>query len=453
MLPNSLLDYRFAWRWLLPILRGDQMLLLGYSEEETEFWRHAFADVELTDDASKASICLVNGLSAAIVANVNFKQLRTLCVVGTGKVVKSWSQYLPGYFAKASEYAMLPASNPRLVLPLENRAWLLQSLGLHRPGRLLARVLIAITKILASVGVDRPLRTRMLYIASRQSGNAPHGAIRAGLNSHSEAAPCGFALYLGTPDDNRKTVILPLGHEVSIILKQGDSSKAKAALRREAAALEFIRGTSLAACVPALVKVVETDESVTLQQEYRPRVEKDAVTLSWATHEFLASLSKLNAKVARLDQILASSKLMGSSEARAQGLPAYGVIREKLNELALAGTTLWGHRSHGDFAPWNFTWTKQGFFVFDWEESKEWDVAFGDTFYRVLGPAALVATRPDLAAVEQQALSTAEALVTETNVKSSEIRIYWAYWLLRRSSSNPAPLYEQLLERLVISGL
>ena len=102
---------------------------------------------------------------------------------------------------------------------------------------------------------------------------------------------------------------------------------------------------------------------------------------------------------------------------------------------------------------WNCAWTAQGFFAFDWEESRAWDVTLGDAFYFVVAPAMHIARLPNPLAVESQALALAEAVAKAADLPVEELRLNWALWLLQRMNQQPAPLYERLLERLLVSWL
>jgi hypothetical protein len=447
--PDSQLDYRFGWRWLLPIVRGEQILLLGFSAEDAAFWKRILLTASVTDDASKGTLWLVNGQWPDCVAGLDTAHLRHLCVLGSGKVVAAWRGWMGGRFSEICDYALLPSGNPRVLVPLGKIDWVIQGLALHRPGRRVARAAVALLKVLARVGIVRPLRARMLCIASQDVGIPPQGLGQAGLASSDIGAPRRFALYLGTQDDNRKTVILPLGGRRQAILKQGQSPQAQTAIRNEADALRAMGQTSLSAQVPALFDLVDRDGQVTLHQEYRPRQPMPAQAMRRAGVDFLVELSRQGRSIRPLGDVLHQSGLMTADEARAAGQEAYAWLRERLDSMAVAGESVWGHRSHGDFAPWNFAWTAKGFFVFDWEESQPWDVALGDAFYAVLAPAVHVVRSTEIAVVESDALALAAELVERAGLRIGNVRLYWGVWLLRRMSRKPDPIFEQLLERLV----
>jgi len=442
-------DYSFGWRWLIPITPSDHVLLLGFTEKEREFWKQTLADVIVTEDASRATICVIYDISPENETEFECEELRSLCVVGSGKVVAAWRRRIAGHYADLQDFALLPSRSPRLVVPFGRGEWIVQGLALHRPGRWIARTAVALMKVLARVGVVGPLRARMIFIANKSVGVLPRGARQAGLEMSSADAPRSFALYLGSPNDNRKTVILPLGGTRKWILKQGDSPSARASLHNEAAALRVMGQTSLASQVPAIVNLVQGDGVVTLYQEYRPRQRNGAASTRQAAVYFLSELSRKDRCARPLIDVLADSGLMTSKKARAAGQAVYAKAREHLDHLATTGAIVWGHRTHGDFAPWNCAWTTKGFFVYDWEESKAWDIALGDAIYFVIAPAVHVARSPAPAAVEADALAMAEGVVADAGLNIDDLGLYMGLWLLQRCRRQANPLYRKLLERLV----
>jgi hypothetical protein len=445
------LDNRFGWRWLLPLHDNDQLALIGFTDHEVAFWKQALSVTPVTADAAAATVWVVQDNPPIRVFRFATANLHTVCVVGSRSVVAEWQKWMGERFANVHDYALLPPGNPRVVVPLGVSDWVVQALALHRPGRASARLVVKLLKILARAGFDLPLRSRMVCIGSNSASVLPQGAWQAGLELNGAGDPKAFALYLGTPNENRKTVILPLGGARQVILKCGESPKAQAAIRNEAAALNALCQTPLASQVPALQDVVEHGNHVTLCLEYRERQTISKAGLKRAVVAFLSGLSKLDKSNRPLASVLGQSNLLTSSEARRTGQVAYAEVRDRLDALAAMVATVWGHRSHGDFAPWNCAWTVKGFFVFDWEESRVWDVALGDAFYFAVAPAVHVARSPNPQAVESTALALAGGVTKDAGLPVGDIRIYWALWLLQCTGRQPSPLYGRLLERLAAS--
>lgn len=451
MLSDHELDYRFGWRWLLPIKTGDLVLLLGFDELELAFWKRTLVGVEVTEIQSEATVWVVKDLLPDSAVGIECTKLHSLCVVGSGKTVSAWRKWVDNCFADISHYGMLPSDKPRLVLPIGKSNRAIEGLALHRPGRWLARCAVFTLKFLVRFGIDRPLRAKMVFVANKDHYILPNGAQQDGFDSSGTAVPQSFALYLGTPDEYRKTVIMPLGASRPTILKHGELSKAKTAIRNEAKVLATMNETALASQIPLLYDVVEKDGCVALHQEYRPRKYRSNSDLAQFSVDFLVELSRQGRSVRLLKDVLADLGFMAGSEVRETGRTADARVRARLDTLARRGAKVWGHRSHGDFAPWNYAWTAKGFFVFDWEESKPWEIAFGDVFYRILGPAIHVARSSQSALVQSKAIALAIYVGEKAELPIEDIRMYWGLWLLQRIRLKTEPLYEQLLENLAIS--
>jgi hypothetical protein len=445
------LDYAFGWRWLLPIAEGDSVWLSGFTDPEVAFWRQVLPDGAISPVARSASCWLVKE-RAPIVENRNdIAQLRTLCFVGSGSIAARWARWSAEHLPLVREYALLPPANPRVVVTLGKTKWVVCGLDLHRPGRLFARLVVAILKRLVLVGVDWPLRRRMVLIATDSTGWVPQGARLAGIDMVLPSAPNAFALYLGLAKDDRKTVILPLGEGQNTLFKQGASSLAKAALRNEAAALRVLQQTPLAAQVPSLVGLTETDGLASLEQEYRRRRPASIESTTAAAADFLSTLSTIDRTALPLAVVLNGLKSDKHID-RLLCLKSAAALLTSLETLATdRGVTVLGNRSHGDFAPWNCAWSEQGFFVYDWEESRPWDTALGDAFYYAVATALHVEQNPNPAHVESRAFAFVKKVMAGRDFLISDTRMYWSLWLLDRYIVHPAALYEQLIDRVAAS--
>lgn len=444
---KSALDYVYGWLWLLPRENSeDRFALLGFSEQERAFLEEALSDTPITTEWEAATIGLVQDLPLGDLSLSNLSSLHSVCVVGSCGVVTSWHKALAGHFQSVHDYALLPPDNPRLVIPLGVPDWTAKGLALHRPGRALARLKVALVKQMARFGYDRPLRLRTLCIAHKSAHFLPQGARQAGLNLSHDGQAQDFALYLGNPRDNRKTVVLPLGDTSRTLLKCGESSAARAALRNEAETLKFMGHTPLAAQVPELLDVVECGDKLTLCQEYRARAPASQAVLNRAVIAFLGTLSRQNREQRPLADVLAQSPLREVEAARVWGQTSYAIMREWLDEMAASGAMVWGHRSHGDFAPWNCSWTTNGFFVFDWEESRKWDVGLCDAFYFVVAPAVYVTRSPDPLSVKSRALKLAMEVAKIADFPVEGVRLNWVLWLLWHNQQRTSKLYKKLLE-------
>lgn len=440
------LDYRFAWRWLLPSASGCGRLV-GFDERAACFWQESLPDVDWSQPEQLPNLLLVEagaGLNPAALTP-GLAHTDVVAVVAPGALADRWCRHLEAELPYMREYGLLPASRPRMVVPLSSLQHAMMALSLHRPGRLLARMGVWVANLLARVGNYRALRRQVLLIATRNNAANPHGAQLAEVNEHLADRVDDFALYLGTLDDNRKTVVLPLGPgEPQTLLKVAASLRAREAVRNEATALRAMAHTSLAKQVPTVDALVEAPEALTLYQSYRARVWCPPSRLESAAVRFLRQLVDLEARQVPLAEVLSSLPAQVNAELSIPAQHAWVSLRTRLLAQAERGLHVHRHRGHGDFAPWNCAWTKQGFFVFDWEESHPQTLALGDAFYYSIAPR--LHTRRGFHARKAvvSALRMAGRILKSGDMVELNTRAYFALWLMIRFNDLPnRPISQQ----------
>lgn len=433
-LSSALLDYRFGWRWLLPDLTGNRVVSHGLCEDERQWWMRTQSLTLVSNQAEKFDGYLIalDSVDPDTIANqMNSATPRWLCAWGTGASVSCLRSSLQE-FSMVREYALLPAGKPRVVVPLSSPENAVAGLRLHRPGRWLARIGLLIACGFARLKHYGLLRRNTLLIATREKEAVPQGVVQSDMYASILSSCTDYVLYLGTPDDNRKTIILPLGGMHQIILKQGELPRAQTALRKEADALQSLSLTPLAAQVPVLHNVVEREGLVVLHQEYRTRQWITDAGMRRAAIAFLSELSKQGRCAKPLVDVLNQSNLMSVSEARTARKMSYARIRNHLDLLAAGGAMIWGHRSHGDFAPWNCAWTAKGFWVYDWEDSQPWSVALEDAFYFAIAPALHISNKPNPIGTLNNAYSFATHVMQSGNLEGVDIKVHFALWSLAK---------------------
>lgn len=447
----SQMDYRFAWCWLFPIDHGDRVVLLGFTEDEQTFWKNKLGQDTLTENICDASYLLVNDVLPQPETEEKFQKLRGYCVVGSQGVVSAWERWGKNRFSNIRDYALLDPKSPRLAISLGDRASVTEGLALHRPGRRLARLALFTVKLMSRVGLDQALRTRVLRFASASETAGLRGEHSFGIDSIDVSSQRDYAIYFGTPDENRKTVVLPVGDLERTIFKGGESPKARAALIKEAAALNAIAKSRIKLQVPRLLQIEESKEGVVLLQSYRRRKWARASTLKSSARIFIADLSYLDRSEQRLEKVLKGFSMSCTAADSDSENMSYEVVMVRLGHLASSGMNVVGHRSHGDFTPWNCSWTDQGFFVFDWEESLEWDLALSDAFNFLVAPAVHIDKSISPVVLEKQALSFFEGVSRSAGLNIKDIRVYWSLWLLSQLQKDAKPLYLDLLDRLALT--
>ena len=441
------LDFRFGWRWLLPVAGGERIRLYGFSNDEELFWRGAFPTLDWSADGGRAEVLVVDAAHCTAQAMPSLRgaipAALIVCMLLSRSQVMHWRTILHESFPQVREYGLLPSGTPRVVVPLSLTRHATTALSLHRPGRWIARLGLRLARALACAGSFELLRGRVLLIATRSPDFIPEGAVRADVPKRIAHPIKDYALYLGTPDDNRKTVVLPLGDSPpDIILKVAAIPTARHSLNNEAAALLALSKSSLSAFVPRLHGTVSTDNAMSLYQEYRPRRQTGHRKMDAAVVAFLGQLTLLGHNLVPLSSLLVSLPVGSNASLPAEVEIACHALHRRLRQLGESGAVVWVHRTHGDFAPWNCTWTDQGLFIFDWEESQEQDLALGDAFYFAIAPALLVHRKASRKKTLEAALSLANSVVEASGARLDS-RIYLALWLLRQVGQ--ADLYGELI--------
>lgn len=444
-------DFKFGWRWLLPIQGCRTVALLGFDDDEVKFWQQAMPMCRFSNEPRAADAYIIDadrvddgtgGTSRVL------KEAGMLCLVGRRRPVRKWQALLSGRANRLREYGLLPASNPRVVIPLQSSRDTSYALALHRPGRGVARLGVKLAGILARLGNTALLRGRSLIIATADPDAVPYGAVHAEIEARLKDSPGDYALYLGVMGPNRKTVALPLGEgEPRAIIKSATSPRARESLTNEAAVLECLKGTAVERYVPRLLGSADNHSGFSLLQEYRSRRPAGTRELETAVIDFLGLLSSINRRSRPLSTLLEALACEGIGPGTVRGPAELEDIWARLQALAGTGMLVWEHRAHGDFAPWNCFFTDQGFFVFDWEEGRECDLAFSDMFYFIVAPQLYLKRAPDAQKTLDGIGRMADRVAEKAGFGEIDIWVYLACWLLRRLETDP--FYPEMLRALV----
>lgn len=436
-------DRRLGWRWLLSTEEGSQTTALGFDSEEAAVFGAGLRGASESAVVRSGGVVVVNANcpaldSAAVAGQVTHANL--VAMVGTPRKLSRWRGHLRG-FSDIRHYGLLPTSLPRLVVPLGRGAWVRAGLALHRPGRRAARAAVAATRFLACFGLAKLMFRRRLVVARRaKDGGSSEGRIAEGdLVAEAPGPGHDFALYLGTADPDRKTIILPLGRGApDRIVKIAQTPLAREALAREAANLRMLEGTVLADRVPRALAYLEGERESALHIEYRSRRSAPESRIREAASGLLADL-------ALLDRGEVALRLRLGEVDRAKLSGAAARLTDALERYADQDATLRLHRSHGDFTPWNCSWTAAGFFVFDWEESRPHQPAFFDAFSYIVAPALLIDRGLDPRRVVCDAVGFAELVAERASLPGEAIPVHFAVWLLERAARRPDPKLEAVM--------
>lgn len=421
----SSLDYAYAWRLLLPFGLTARLVTVGLGAEKSAWW------TEELNRANAGSI-VGAGLEGALIDLEGSESddreglastVDWVAAWGAGGDVSKFKRSLPGRFSHVREYALIPPSRPRVVVPLQDSRNAVVTLGLHRPGRTVARLVVFFVRGLARLGVRVLLRRTVLIVAADPCSTARFGVGRE-IDSQAD-----YGLYLGTPSEDRKTVALPLVRgRADRVLKVSSSESSKRAILNEIESLHVLERSNVSRMIPRLVDSYVVGGSLFLVQEYRERVPISKASLRAEAIDFLAELSVVERKQCSLGEYL-ELKGLNIAPQRATGCSDAGDrVLERLNSRA--SEMIWLHRSHGDFAPWNSSYTDHGFFVFDWEDSSPNVPALFDAFYFVISEWVHLSRSDPPEKVVAKSIQFARKVADSTSLFIDDLKVYLGLWLL-----------------------
>ncbi|WP_043107323.1 phosphotransferase [endosymbiont of unidentified scaly snail isolate Monju] len=221
-----------------------------------------------------------------------------------------------------------------------------------------------------------------------------------------------------------------------------------AALSREADALRHLENSEVSDQVPRLMDFVQSGGQAAIHQSYRRRRPLDESAMHREVLAFLGRLADIDRKERRLADVMQQQAVVaGIHWCEARGMA--GTVLRRLRHLCEEDIRVTGHRSHGDFAPWNCAWTDAGLFVFDWEESREWELLLADAFYYAVAPSLHIRSQKErLEVLSERALALHGKAADHAGIEPGNNEIHWALWLLRQLGLQPKPLYGDLLGEL-----
>jgi hypothetical protein len=432
---DAALDQRFGWRCLLPLHECRTVRLHGFTPEERDFLTRALHPIETADENDDACLWLIRGESDLETADgrERYDNARIVAVLARRRHAGGWRRCLRRTFPALHEYALFPASNPRVVVPLTSDGNTLTGLGLYRSGRPAGRAATRIAGIASRFHFYSPLRGHVLLIASQDPDSTQRSAASSLISAHVGSHAPSHAVYLGTTLGNRKTIVLPLTQsDPDTIAKIGATEPATASLAREAFVLEELARSGLGSNIPTVRALVPRDSSLALLQEYRKRLRAPKQVFEASVVRFLADLSTLGRHGKPLapfvHELVASTTLATNGRAA----DATRSLIQQLEAIADSGAQVHVHHTHGDFTPWNCFWTGKGLFVFDWEESRPDGLALADAFNYMVMPAVLVGARFRTAETLTKAVRFGEDVAMAAGLHGAKTETYFALWLVDR---------------------
>jgi len=431
---NEKIDYHFGWRYLLPLKKEEKVGFLGLTNEEFNWWKGFISKNLMFLSPNNPDGWIINLEKAGILKTEKFllsPNTRWFSVYGRGWGVALLKRKLDRHF-NLCEYALLPSKNSRVVVPLKPTSATFLGLNLHKPGRPMAKLLIELAKILLKIGLTFPLKRKVLLLGIRKG--VQHNDIVDSLKPIQKWIKREIALYLGNPEENRKTIILPLHHvPPKIILKVAENQKARNSLKHEKDTLLFLSSTSIKEKLPSILGWEENKNISVLCLEYLQKKAVDKKIFYKEVFNFFSELALIKRQKVCFSEVFESIE-KGLCKKKQNSIVRYiieFIANSSYKPYLLINFT------HGDFAPWNCCWTEKGLIVFDWEESGL-DLALTDVFYYFFAPAIHISGRWNLKKLLFKTIKFAKELSSRIGIDERDVKLYFIFWILKRFDKNSA---------------
>lgn len=441
---SFLLDYKLGWRWLLPKIKAGSPCTVIADDASSEFLLTAFALRPQISKNEKPQLVVID----ADFANKNRMNFYpeavtgadTIAIYGTSRAVSHVAKHMRLDHSKFRDYGLIPPSSPRIVIPLGNQFSTLSGLGLHRPGRMVARLAVMTLKVLARFGFVWPLKRARLIIRVRDSARP---ALLENVNGIAVEGH-DFALYLGVAGQVRKTVSLPVGDfPPEWIVKSAELPAAREKLANEARILKYLQKSALSPHIPKLIDYQAGNTSSILVQQYLQKKLPVASNHDRALTSFLESAAQLlNEKNvtlgAYIDEYISPTEennCLLSNEQRSSLTRITAELRNRFSNLAIPLGLV-----HGDFAPWNYGKIGETLVVYDWEDARLDGIAMSDAFSNSVLPDILVHGIRDPGRIASRALDFSYQVYRGRHAPD-HFRVFFALWSLSHLNGDFVDLY------------
>lgn len=443
MLDEEHFDERPAsWKILLPDGRDDCALIVGGRKGEvvalSRSWRRV--DCEAGDELYDLVVCADRKAKLRSLVE-HLKPDGTLVCVNrrlTGGVLRR------GGFSSVRRYAMLPADNPRVIVPLDSHESRERGLRFHRPSSPGAMRKIDLAARLSRFGVTRHLTRSCVTIASR--GERP--TLLTHLSEQLGRRIDDLTIYTGCEQAHRKLTVLPHYRDGSsdVVIKLADTRAGVRAIQQEIEALDAVK----LPCVPRTILCDSWGGYVMSVQNHMatgPGVCGQQMTDEH--FKFLVAMAQMHPVLRPVGQ---TALWRSVADSNAAGLP--DSVAQLLHRVMSGDTRrlVMCHRTHGDFAPWNTRVTGGGLSVIDWEDSDAAGMAFTDAIHFIFRQAAKVGPWAGGAQVLERMRQAAMELASRTGLPADHLDLTMALWLLREYHACPVER-SQVIEAIdVLSG-
>lgn len=366
------------YHWLLSyfLQNNEEVNLVGFSESEVSFIKQNYPNYNYNYGTGNF-ISIKNNPS--FWKNDKYEE-HTLFICTSGESLNNWKVHLESHFSSVAIFGLLPFNNPKIILPLTSRFSTNLGLNLHKPGRLKARCAIKIASFLLLFGNLSLLKKNILIVATNKStydrllGDSK-------IKSLLDLLTHNFVFYLGNSSNCEKLISLSTYRKSQNFIFKITKKESDFGLENEANSLTVLSSSTIHNNIPKLINKYCIAQKNIYQYSFRQRVFSFQYGLFNNSLSFLTQLSKLDRRCISFGEIIEKYDPCKFSFQSSE----LSSLCNNLYQLLLSTTPfdleVVFHRVHGDYAPWNFSLTDSGFFVYDWEESMSQGLALSDAIY------------------------------------------------------------------------
>ncbi len=260
-------------------------------------------------------------------------------------------------------FAALPATAPRLFIPLMPRNFRQKCLLFHQPGSKPAKLTMSLIRAASRLGFTFPLKNHGITIRSMKK--PPWQGTPASWLGKRIGCDCiNMAVYCGSSSPRRKvTLLAETANQDCLILKISDTVLGAEAIHQEAEALKALAGNSISFEVPKLL-LLDRWAGHTIQVQTPVPLDSDQ-QIQRPTRAHIKIIKALAAIGRELKPLKATSTWKHIETGWIACNPArfHPIMHHIFNYLRTSALEkrVICHRTHGDFAPWNMR-SKEGIY-------------------------------------------------------------------------------------------
>ncbi len=353
-------------------------------------------------------------------------------------------------FFNTSTFSSLPLHSPRIFFNIKSNKTRNKGLSFHSPGSLKARIAIIGAKIISNAGFKFHLKRGALLICQKKaqySGEKLIDKLSLLIKKNIE----DFVIYAGSDSPRRKITLLAIVKSApDVVVKIADTLQGKQAIIQETSALEAIHLTNLAMHVPKLI-ARDTEWKgylIQVQSCISSNSVKQIRKLTEKHYSFLSKLSAIGFSKKKIEdtsqyQLLSETVASADSSTFSNSL---NIILSIFQNDTFKQKNTFCHRTHGDFAPWNITITKNKFSIVDWEDSEAEGIILWDIFHFIYRTASLVGPWPGASRLLNKIKSASDYLCKNNNYPEFDYNVVLMMWLLKETLLHPSVFIKECIE-------